>query len=119
MIEFDCPECGEEMGITDRMAGRRVRCTSCDALIDVPEDSPRRRESRRRKPEDPGLSSKEYWLFFLLFMFVPYACVLVSSILYYVWKGDRPKRANQINSLGFIVFGINIAVSLAIYIALN
>src|SRR3954468_20159020 len=97
MIEFDCPQCDEPMGISDRMAGRPVHCTGCQTLLDVPEKSQPRRDRRPRRPEDPGLTSKEYWLYALLFFFIPGACVLVSSILYYVWKGDRPNRANQIN----------------------
>ena len=49
MIEFDCPECGEEMEIPDRMAGKEVRCTGCDQWVDIPTSRPRR---RRKKIQD-------------------------------------------------------------------
>ncbi len=57
-----------------------------------------------------GLSGKEYLLFSLLFLVLPAACVIVSSVLYYVLKKDQPRRANQINTLGFIIFGVQIAL---------
>jgi hypothetical protein len=31
--------------------------------------------------------------------------------LYYVWRREQPTRANQINRLGFIVFGAQILLS--------
>jgi hypothetical protein len=35
-IPFDCPYCGHEMAIGERMAGRKTRCTDCDLVITVP-----------------------------------------------------------------------------------
>jgi hypothetical protein len=55
-----------------------------------------------------GLSGQAYWLFALLFLFLPAVCVILSSVLYYVWIKDQPKQAKQINRLGFIVFGIHL-----------
>jgi uncharacterized integral membrane protein len=106
MLEFECPECGEVMEISDRMTGKQVRCVECDELVEV-HPEPRRRR-RKRRPMDPGLSSTEWILFILLFVFVPIANVLVSSILYYVWRSDKPRRASQINLLGFAVFGFHV-----------
>lgn len=37
-INVTCPECGESHHVNDRLAGRNVRCPSCDASVDVPED---------------------------------------------------------------------------------
>lgn len=56
------------------------------------------------------LSDKERAIFAAAFLFVPFACVLVSSGLYYFWKGSKPKRAKQINNLGFIIFGVQILI---------
>jgi hypothetical protein len=61
---------------------------------------------------EEGLSGMEYLLFSLLFLVLPAACVVVSSVLYYVWRKDQPRRANQINTLGFIIFGVQIALYL-------
>jgi hypothetical protein len=107
MIEFDCPACGEPLEISDRMAGRRVRCLGCDESIEVPDESLDRVRSVRSL-RNQGLSGTEFFLFTLLFFFIPAANVWVSSILYYVWRRSRPRRANQINLLGFAVFGIHV-----------
>jgi len=108
MIEFDCPECGEPLEISDRMAGKRVRCLGCAEDVEVPDYSSSRPSRRRPRKRDIGLSGQEFLLYTLLFLFVPVANVFVSSILYYVWRGDQPRRANQINLLGFAVFGFQV-----------
>lgn len=65
--------------------------------------------TRERQPEwEEGLTGTQYLLFTLLFLVIPFACVLVSSVLYYCWKEQNPRKANQINVLGFIIFGVNI-----------
>lgn len=35
-ISVSCPECGDSHHVNDRLAGRSVRCPSCDAAVDVP-----------------------------------------------------------------------------------
>jgi hypothetical protein len=104
MIVFRCPYCHEEMEISSRKRGDRVRCVECGKWVQVPEHS---------AGDDPGLSSGEYWLFALLFLPIPAVNVLVSSILYYLWVNDRPRRARQINTLGFIIFGLHIVLGIA------
>jgi hypothetical protein len=111
MIEFDCPKCGEPMEIKNRMAGQKVRCVECDRLVRVPEEDdeddfpPRRRRGIAKRD---SLSGQEFLLFGLLFLFVPVVNVWVSSILYYVWRSERPTRAHQVNMLGFAIFGLHI-----------
>jgi hypothetical protein len=103
MIKFRCPECDTPLEIGDRMAGREIRCVECDAPIEVP--------GRRREPVDPGLSGGALAAFTALFLLIPCANVLVSSILYYVWRYSdppKPRSANQINLLGFAVFGFHV-----------
>ena len=36
-IEVSCSECGASHHVNDRLAGRSVRCPSCDAVVPVPE----------------------------------------------------------------------------------
>ncbi len=63
---------------------------------------------------DVPLSRNEYILFTLAFLFVPFVNVIVSSVLYYTWRAKQPTRANQINRLGFIVLGVQVAMQVAI-----
>lgn len=39
-IHVTCKACGGDLHLNDRMAGRRVRCQHCDAVIQVPEAQP-------------------------------------------------------------------------------
>ena len=111
MIEFDCPSCGETMEVKNKMAGQKVRCVGCDRLVRVPEnDEDDDLPPRRSLKSDDGLSSQEWLLYGLAFLFVPAVNVWVSSILYYVWKRDHPKRATQINMLGWVVLAIHVAL---------
>lgn len=54
------------------------------------------------------LSRSEFIVYGLAFLFLPMICVLVSSVLYYVWKSSYPWKAQQINLLGFGVFFLHI-----------
>jgi len=38
-IEVSCSECGASHHVNDRLAGRSVRCPSCDAVVPVPDKS--------------------------------------------------------------------------------
>jgi DNA-directed RNA polymerase subunit RPC12/RpoP len=118
VIFFDCPECGEEMEIKDRMAGREVECPACDKLIRIPEKSrpskPKRRP--RAREADDELSTLEWVLFSVMFFLFPCINVLVSSILYYVWRNQYPNRASQINILGWIIFGAQILLRVGVFV---
>ena len=59
---------------------------------------------------DVGLSGKEYLMFSLLFLVLPVICALVSGTLYYAWRKQSPKRADQINKLGFLIFGLQMVL---------
>ena len=39
-IEVTCIECGASHHVNNRLAGRRVRCPSCDTVVHVPEHDP-------------------------------------------------------------------------------
>ena len=119
MIKFICPQCNEKMEIDDEMVGRKVPCIRCDELIGVPEPTREEPVAQRFKIQAKGLSTKEYLLYTLLFVFIPFANVIVSSVLYYVWRKDQPKRANQINTLGFIIFGCHVAIRFLIWVVLK
>src|SRR5262245_5591721 len=129
-ITMTCPNCRQQVRVKPELAGRAIRCprASCGAQFRVPpaaksvaaapavlpaaaldderdEDRPRRRRSRR---SDRGLSGLEYFLFGAAFLFVPCVNVIVSSVLYYVWRGWQLLCAAQINMLGFAVFGCHV-----------
>jgi hypothetical protein len=74
--------------------------------------------SRERPPYEPppdeGLTGTEYLLYTLLFLAIPIVNVLVSSILYYTWRSSAPKKANQINTLGFIIFGLHVVLTIVV-----
>ena len=105
MIEFECPECGALNEVSDRKAGRRVRCTDCDLRIDVPEGERRRAMGSTGAPRD-RLSQNEYIIYGLIFLVSPFINVIVSSMLYFAWKETMPTKAYQINQLGWAAFGI-------------
>jgi hypothetical protein len=104
------------MEIGDRMAGREVRCVGCEHWVDVPERprGGRRIRSADLVDDDDGLSGAEWAIFAALFFIVPAVNVLVSSVLYYVWRSTQPRRANQINLLGFLVFGCHVLLAILI-----
>ena len=60
---------------------------------------------------DSGLSKRAYVGYAAAFMIIPYACVLASSALSYWWRRTRPVSAKQINTLGFIVFGVQLLLA--------
>lgn len=39
MIKFRCHNCNQKLGVPDEYAGRRVRCTKCDAPTNVPQSA--------------------------------------------------------------------------------
>jgi len=137
-ITMTCPNCRQQVRVKPELAGKAIRCprASCGAQFRVPpaaksvtaahavlpaaalddeldEDRPRRRRWRR---SDRGLSGLEYFLFGAAFLFVPCVNVIVSSVLYYVWRGSQPKRASQINFLGFAIFGCHILIWLLTFV---
>ena len=106
MIPFTCPYCREPMEVSDKMEGRKVECVECGELVRVP----------LAVAPDEGLTAQEGVLFGVMFAVLPVACVLVSSILYYVWKAEQPRRANQINGLGFIIFFVHIVLAVLYFV---
>ncbi len=83
------------------MAGRKVECVECGIRVRVPDgDSP--------VGGDDGLPAQEAVLFGLLFFLIPVANAVVSSVLYYTWRAQYPRRANQINLMGFLIFGLHV-----------
>ena len=50
MIAFVCPDCGEEMEISERMAGKKVACAGCGERLIVPDGGP---EPEREAPPGP------------------------------------------------------------------
>jgi serine/threonine protein kinase len=40
MLDFSCPGCGRRLAVQESLAGRKVRCAGCAAVVDVPPASP-------------------------------------------------------------------------------
>ena len=54
-IVFSCEHCGRELNVGERLAGRRVRCPDCAALLVIPEpqaESPEPEESSAQGVEE-------------------------------------------------------------------
>ena len=90
----------------------RQRCSEYAAPRN--EAIPKKKKKKRKGGGDDGLSGLEWTLYSILFLFSGCLCVIVSSVLYYVWRDRRPTRAGQINKLGFIICGINIVLGILV-----
>jgi predicted Zn finger-like uncharacterized protein len=51
-IPIQCEKCGSRYRVADRMAGKRVRCKSCQATISVPDDT----EVLEELPDEPPVA---------------------------------------------------------------
>jgi hypothetical protein len=60
--------------------------------------------------DDTGLSNREYLIYALCFAVLPAVNVLVSSFLYYYWRKTNPRRAEQINRLGWRILVLHIGL---------
>lgn len=89
----------------DRPRRRRSRDDDDDDY-----DRPRRSRGGRRRGSGAELTTEEWLLYTLLFLCVPCANVIISSVLYYVWRADYPRKASQINMLGFAIFALNLVI---------
>src|SRR5437868_10152800 len=39
MLVFPCPQCGAKLQMSDDLAGKKVRCGSCQSVVTTPADS--------------------------------------------------------------------------------
>ncbi|MCG8586353.1 MAG: hypothetical protein MI757_16720, partial [Pirellulales bacterium] len=39
-INFACPTCQKKYSVKDSLAGKRVKCASCGAVIEIPDETP-------------------------------------------------------------------------------
>jgi hypothetical protein len=60
--------------------------------------------------DDTGLSNREYLIYALCFAVLPAVNALVSSFLYYYWRKTNPRRAEQINRLGWRVAVLHLLI---------
>jgi DNA-directed RNA polymerase subunit RPC12/RpoP len=119
MIEFDCPGCGEPMEFKNSMAGRKIECPRCNQRLEVPDedttrfDAPPKTLAQVSAPAsspqvaEDQLSGAEFLGYFLVCLLIPAVNVILTSVLYYSWRSTRPKRAQAIKSMGFMIFGIH------------
>jgi hypothetical protein len=66
---------------------------------------------------DSGLSSREYLIYAVCFAVIPGVNALVSSYLYYHWRKTKPRRAEQINRLGWRVLFFQLLIYFIVRIA--
>lgn len=108
---FDCPNCGEEMEVSDKKAGSFVNCVTCGELVEVRERHPSGKK-RKRKPKQgrivDKLSGTEYMIFGVLFALFPCANVMATGVLYIFWNETHPNKAYQLNQLCWIIFASQI-----------
>jgi DNA-directed RNA polymerase subunit M/transcription elongation factor TFIIS len=48
MIKFHCPHCNHRLGAREDYAGKQVRCTKCQQIISVPEQSEEAKEGQQK-----------------------------------------------------------------------
>ncbi|WP_020470523.1 zinc-ribbon domain-containing protein [Zavarzinella formosa] len=104
MTLIKCPECGH------KVPEHAISCPKCGCLL----ARERRGDDEPPEAKDPGLRGLSLFLWFLLFLAIPFAAVILSSSLYYAWREKYPKCAGQINMLGFVVFGIHCVAAFAL-----
>jgi hypothetical protein len=114
MITIRCPGCRRPLKAAEEMIGETISCSDCGELVTVP-----RYPIQRPEPRQDGLTTGEFWMFSILFLLIPIVNVIVSSVLYYSWKNSQPRRANQINAMGFIIFGFHVFLRILIYVTLH
>ena len=130
-----CLKCKETFPAEEEMLGKEMNCPLCNEKIHIPDKTKScefcgeeiLRIAQKCKHcgeftenitnKNPIQSSKEEleWFWYLLIwggLIIPCAgpgiIVVVSSIMYYIWKKEYPNKANKINKLGWIVFGVGI-----------
>lgn len=114
MIEFKCPECGKLNEVSDRKAGRLVRCTKCDEWIDVPDRERKKKiEAKiRRAPKTifdrDHLTTVEYILAIVVFLALGCLGVVVGVFLYFFWNSEYPTKAYQILQAAMISLVVHI-----------
>ena len=100
-----CPACGTS---NDENS---FRCVQCAVVLPRPEMSG---DPQAASSIDRPLSRNEWIGYTLGFLFIPCVNVIVSSVLYYSWRAKQPTRANQINRLGWMVFGGQIVLQVVL-----
>ena len=134
-LSIKCLKCNETFPASDEMFGKEMNCPNCNEKILVPEKTKTCKFcgeeiltaaikckhcgefTRKITNQIPTQSSQNEleWFWYLLIwggLIIPYAgsliIVVVSSVMYYIWKKEFPNKANKINKLGWMAFGVGI-----------
>lgn len=100
MISFDCPKCRQRFQVDDKLAGRKVKCSGCDAEILIPETLEATRPYHTTKvtqdEETPsGLSAKT------MALFIGGACLVGLAVIVWffatrdTWEIDNVPRLSK------------------------
>src|ERR1019366_1432058 len=108
MIDFECPECGAVMEVSDQKAGARVRCIGCGDKIKVP-------KLRRQQAAAPmfafdKLTAPEYLLYGSVMLCVPCLGLIGVAVAQAFWQEEQPTKAYQLTLLGCIIACIQAVV---------
>lgn len=96
MITFSCT-CGHKYQVSEKYAGKKVRCKHCNAIIQVPSMPP---QEEQKKPLSDGQdeyisaeygSKKKIWCMFALLISV--FCIVIAFLFYVQHYNDKKEKA--------------------------
>ncbi len=79
-IHVRCEACGHEMTVADKMAGRKGRCPSCDAVLTIPGAEGGSVSARRRRPAGDAYTGSLRTLAWLLGILALVGLLLLAGI---------------------------------------
>ena len=57
-IEVSCAECDKELRVKDELAGKKIKCPGCAAVIAVPNGTERSKSIKAKPSPDEGTTPK-------------------------------------------------------------